>query len=129
MILQPEEDGILRYMGYYCCFTIDGGSVVKSDILKFFPDFTVTALSCDSPHLPKYTALNPNSKGAVSGRWTLMGHKICIEFRKILSVQRYCGTLSGDVLKLQLNGETVSYRFHNRFDIEHDLMHDPRLEQ
>lgn len=128
------EDGPLKFVGYYCGFVTENGVIVRNDILKFFPDYTVTAYSykvnaADSEFLPKLAALNPASKGVRSGEWRFYGAGVTFEFRSLFSSEAYEAEIYNDILTVIPRGRKAvqkpkKYRYYNKFDIEHGLLHD-----
>lgn len=128
------EQGPLLFVGYYCRVVGDGGSPVRNEILKFFPDYTVTSLSVPvngtDNFLPKLSALVPSAKGVRSGSWSLIGNEVRFSFRKLFKSEQFEGLLNGEILEVLPAGadpaetKPLVYRYHNKFDIEHGLLHE-----
>lgn len=128
------EQGPLMFVGYYCRIVSDGGAPARNEILKFFPDYTVTSLSVPingtENCLPKLSALVPSAKGVRSGSWSLIGNEVRFGFRRLFKSEQFEGLLTGEILEVLPSGakpeesEPLVYRYHNKFDIEHGLLHE-----
>ena len=129
----PEETGPLRYNGLYIRYICTPSGVpVLGEVLKFYPDYTVTGRTIEVDDkagifFPEMKALNPVAKGAVSGRWVGGCGTVSFKLGGFFRKTRYSGLTNGDHLILERSGGKVvpesnmRYDFYTVFDVRHQL--------
>lgn len=132
----PEETGPLRYNGLYVHFICTpSGAPVLGEVLKFYPDQTVTGRTFEvddkaGKFFPEMKDLNPVAKGAYSGRWYYGGSGVVFKLGGLFRKVRYSVAALGDHLLVSRSGggsvpeEGIRYDFFTVFDVRHQV-YDP----
>lgn len=129
----PDETGPLRYNGLYIRYICTpSGAPVLGEVLKFYPDYTVTGRTFEvddkaGKFFPEMKALNPSAKGTDSGRWVGGAGTVAFSLGGLFSKTKYFGYTNGDHLIMERTGgkvvpeSDIRYDFYTVFDVRHQL--------